>query len=249
MPIAEAKKLGAMALFGEKYGEIVRVVAADDTSVELCGGTHVDNTSKISLFHIISEASVAAGVRRIEAVTGAGVLDVIYANTALMNETAQNLKAPNASDIAKRAAAVMNELKETKQALEKAESKLAGSKIDDIIAKAVAVGDVKVAVARLDGTDANELRKMTDTVKAENEDTVIVLGAVNGEKLTFCAACGKKAIANGAHAGNLVREIAKICGGNGGGKPDSAMAGGKDASQVDKALDSAKDIITAQIGG
>ena len=249
MPIAEAKKLGAMALFGEKYGEVVRVVAADDTSIELCGGTHVDNTAKIGLFHIISESSVAAGVRRIEAVTGLGVMNVIYANTLLMNETAANLKAQNSADIAKRATAVMNELKETKQALEKAEAKLAGSKIGDILSSAAVIGNIKVASARLDGTDANELRKMTDTVKAENEDTVIVLAAVNGEKLTFCAACGKSAIANGAHAGNLVREIAKICGGNGGGKPDSAMAGGKDASKVDEALNTVADIVKTQIGG
>ena len=249
MPIAEAKKLGAMALFGEKYGEVVRVVAADDTSIELCGGTHVDNTAKIGLFHIISESSVAAGVRRIEAVTGLGVMNVIYANTLLMNETAANLKAQNSADIAKRATAVMNELKETKQALEKAEAKLAGSKIVDILSSAAVIGNIKVASARLDGTDANELRKMTDTVKAENEDTVIVLAAVNGEKLTFCAACGKNAIANGAHAGNLVREIAKICGGNGGGKPDSAMAGGKDASKVDEALNTVADIVKTQIGG
>ncbi len=249
MPIAEAKKLGAMALFGEKYGEVVRVVAADDTSIELCGGTHVDNTAKIGLFHIISESSVAAGVRRIEAVTGLGVMNVIYANTLLMNETAANLKAQNSADIAKRATAVMNELKETKQALENAEAKLAGSKIGDILSSATAIGNIKVASARLDGTDANELRKMTDTVKAENEDTVIVLAAVNGEKLTFCAACGKSAIANGAHAGNLVREIAKICGGNGGGKPDSAMAGGKDASKVDEALNTVADIVKTQIGG
>ena len=249
MPIAEAKKLGAMALFGEKYGDVVRVVAADDTSIELCGGTHVDNTAKIGLFHIISESSVAAGVRRIEAVTGLGVMNVIYANTLLMNETAANLKAQNSADIAKRAAAVMNELKETKQALEKAESKLAGSKIGDILSSATVVGNVKVASARLDGTDANELRKMTDTIKAENADTVIVLAAVNGEKLTFCAACGNDAIANGAHAGNLVREIAKICGGNGGGKPDSAMAGGKDASKVAEALSTVADIVKTQIGG
>ena len=248
MPIAEAKKLGAMALFGEKYGDVVRVVAADDTSIELCGGTHVDNTAKIGLFHIISESSVAAGVRRIEAVTGLGVLNVIYNNTELMNETATNLKAQNNADIAKRATAVMNELKETKQALEKAEAKLAGSKIGDILSSAVSVGNVKVAFARLDGTDANELRKMTDTIKAENDDTVIVLAAVNGEKLTFCAACGKNAIANGTHAGNLVREIAKICGGNGGGKPDSAMAGGKDTSKVDEALNTVADIIKTQIG-
>ena len=248
MPIAEAKKLGAMALFGEKYGEVVRVVAADDTSVELCGGTHVDNTAKIGLFHIISESSVAAGVRRIEAVTGLGVMNVIYANTLLMNETAANLKAQNSAEIAKRATAVMNELKETKQALEKAEAKLAGSKIGDLLSSATVIGNVKVVAARLDGTDANELRKMTDTVKAENEDTVIVLAAVNGEKLTFCAACGKNAIASGAHAGNLVREIAQLCGGNGGGKPDSAMAGGKDATKVDEALSTVAEIVKTQIG-
>ncbi len=235
MPIAEAKKLGAMALFGEKYGEVVRVVAAADTSVELCGGTHVDNTAKIGLFHIVSESSVAAGVRRIEAVTGAGVLNVLYNNIALANETASIIKAQNANEIAKRATAVMAELKETQRLLEKAEAKLAGGKLDDILSKAVMVNDVKVAVAKIDGT-ADDLRKMTDTVKAENDDTVIVLAAVNGEKLTFCAACGKTAVSKGAHAGNLVREIAKICGGNGGGKPDSAMAGGKDASKVEEAL-------------
>ncbi|MBO5021493.1 MAG: alanine--tRNA ligase, partial [Clostridia bacterium] len=248
MPIDEAKKLGAMALFGEKYGDIVRVVAADDTSVELCGGTHVDNTAKIGLFHIISESSVAAGVRRIEAVTGLGVMNIIYSDTALMNETVVNLKAQNVAEIAKRAAAVMNELKETKQALEKAEAKLAGGKLDDILKNATTIGNIKVATARLDGTDANELRKMTDTVKAENEDTVIVLAAANGEKITFCAACGKTAISNGAHSGNLVREIAKLCGGNGGGKPDSAMAGGKDASKIDEALSAVIDIVKSQIG-
>ncbi len=235
MPIAEAKKMGAMALFGEKYGEVVRVVAASDTSVELCSGTHVDNTAKIGLFHIVSESSVAAGVRRIEAVTGAGVLNVLYGSIALANDTATVLKAQNTNDIAKRAAAVMDELKETKRLLEKAEAKLAGGKLDDILSKAVMINDIKVAVAKIDGS-ADDLRKMTDTVKAENDDTVVVLAAVNGEKLTFSAACGKVAISKGAHAGNLVREIAKICGGNGGGKPDSAMAGGKDASKLDEAL-------------
>ncbi len=249
MPIAEAKKLGAMALFGEKYGEVVRVVAAGDTSIELCGGTHVDNTAKIGLFHIISESSVAAGVRRIEAVTGSGVLNVLYNNTALMHETAETLKAQNVADIAKRANAVMNELKETKQALEKAESKLAGSKIGDILNSAVSLGNIKLATAQLDGIDAGELRKMSDTIKAENADTVVVLAAVNGEKLTFCAACGKTAIENGAHAGNLVREIAKICGGNGGGKPDSAMAGGKDTTKVAEALNATAELLKAQIGG
>ncbi|MBQ3058054.1 MAG: alanine--tRNA ligase [Clostridia bacterium] len=242
MPIAEAKKLGAMALFGEKYGEVVRVVAAADTSVELCGGTHVDNTAKIGLFHIVSESSVAAGVRRIEAVTGNGVLKVLYNNIALANETAAVLKAQNANEIVKRASAVMAEFKETQRLLEKAEAKLAGGKIGDILNAAVEVNDIKVAFAKIEGT-ADDLRKMADTVKAENEDTVIVLAAVNGEKLTFCAACGKTAVAKGAHAGNLVREIAKICGGNGGGKPDSAMAGGKDASKVQEALESVPAIL------
>ena len=248
MPIDEAKKMGAMALFGEKYGDVVRVVAAGNTSVELCGGTHVDNTSKLGLFHIISESSVAAGVRRIEAVTGSNVLNLIYNNISLMNETASVLKAQNSSEIAKRASAVMNELKETKQSLEKAESKLAGSKLDDILKNAQTVGSVKIATARLDGVAADELRKMTDTAKAENSDIIIVLAAVNGEKLTFCSACGKDAISKGAHAGNLVREIAKIAGGNGGGKPDSAMAGGKDVSKVEEALGAVSNLVKNQIG-
>ena len=249
MPIAEAKKLGAMALFGEKYGDVVRVVAAADTSVELCGGTHVDNTSKIGLFHIISESSVAAGVRRIEAVTGHNVLNLIYSNIDLINQTAVTLKAQNANEIAKRAAAVMTELKDTQSELEKANAKLAGSKLDEILKFSITVGNVKVATCLFDGVSADELRKMTDTAKAENPNLIIVLATVNGEKLTFCVACGKNAIAAGAHAGNLVREIAKLAGGNGGGKPDSAMAGGKDISKVDEALNAVANIVTTQIGG
>ena len=249
MPIEDAKKLGAMALFGEKYGDVVRVVAAGDKSVELCGGTHVDNTSKLGLFHIISESSVAAGVRRIEAVTGYNVLNLIYNNIDLINETAVTLKAQNSSEISKRATAVMNELKDTKSALEKAESKLAGSKLDEILSNVTIIGNIKVVSAKLDGVQADELRKMTDTVKAEHSDTVIVLGAINGKKITFCAACGKDAISNGAHSGNLVKEIAKIAGGNGGGKPDSAMAGGKDTSKVDEAINAVCEIVKTQIGG
>ena len=247
MPIADAKKMGAMALFGEKYGDLVRVVAAGDTSVELCGGTHVDNTAKIGLFHIISETSVAAGVRRIEAVTGHGVLNVLYDNISLLKNTADVLKAQNVAEVAKRANAVVNELKETKQSLEKAESKLAGSKITDILKDAEIIGNVKLIKARLDNTSPDELRKMTDTIKAENSDTIVVFAAQNGEKITFCAACGKDAVVNGAHAGNLVREVAKIAGGNGGGKPDSAMAGGKDAAKIDEALASVTEILKSQL--
>ncbi len=247
MPIDEAKKLGAMALFGEKYGEVVRVVNAKGVSVELCGGTHVDNTSKLGLFHINSESSVAAGVRRIEAVTGANVLAVIENYIKLATDTADALKATNINDIAKRAAIVTNELKDTQKALEKAEAQLANAKLGSILDGAVEVAGLKVIAKELKGADANELRKMTDIIKADNPTAVAVFAGVNGEKLTFCAACGKDAIAKGVHAGNLVREIAKLTGGNGGGKPDSAMAGGKDVSKLQEALASVVSLVEGQI--
>ncbi|MBQ2236570.1 MAG: alanine--tRNA ligase [Clostridia bacterium] len=247
MPIDEARKLGAMALFGEKYGDVVRVVAAGDKSIELCGGTHVDNAAKIGLFRIISESSVAAGVRRIEAVTGANVIALLDRYKNLINETAVNLKAQNADDIARRAAQVTAELKECEKLNESLESKLAAGKINDMLSGAKAVGNVRVITSEIKGS-ADELRKMADTVKAENADMVAVFAGINGEKVTFCAACGPQAVANGAHAGNLIREVAKIAGGNGGGKPDSAMAGGKDASKVAEALKAVEDIVKSQIG-
>lgn len=247
MPIDEAKKLGAMALFGEKYGDVVRVVNAKGVSIEFCGGTHVDNTAKLGLFHIISESSVAAGVRRIEAVTGLNVLETLYKRDALVTETAENLKAQNPADIGKRAAAVMNELKETKQALQEAEIKLSAGKLTDILKEAVSVGDIRLATKKLSGVLPDALRQMTDTAKAENDDLVTVLASVNGEKITFCVSCGKTALSKGAHAGNLVREVAKLTGGNGGGKPDSAMAGGKDAQKIDEALSKASEILKSQL--
>ena len=247
MPIDEAKKLGAMALFGEKYGDVVRVVNAKGTSVELCGGTHVDNTSKLGLFHIVSESSVAAGVRRIEAVTGANVLKVLKEQKALVSEIAENLRAQNPADAPKRATAVMNELKETRQALADAESKLSSGKLADILKDAIEVGELKIATKKLSGVLPDALRQMTDTAKAENDNLVTVLASVNGEKITFCVSCGKTALSQGAHAGNLVREVAKITGGNGGGKPDSAMAGGKDADKIDEALNKAAELLKTQL--
>ncbi len=247
MPIAEARKLGAMALFGEKYGEIVRVVNVKDKSIEFCGGTHIDNTAKIGLFKIISESSVAAGVRRIEAVTGINVISLINADKALIASTADTLKC-SAGDISKRALQLTNELRDIKKQLEKTEAKLAAGKITEIVNSAKEIGGVKVAVARLDGIAPDELKKTAETLKANYADAVVVLAAVNGEKLTFCAACGKDALSKGAHAGNLVREVAKAAGGNGGGKPDLAMAGGKDIAAADKALGTAEQVITAQIG-
>ncbi|MEE1198255.1 MAG: alanine--tRNA ligase [Acutalibacteraceae bacterium] len=247
MPIEEAKKLGAMALFGEKYGDTVRVVKAADKSVEFCGGTHVDNTGKIGMFKIVSESSVAAGVRRIEAVTGFNVLKLIHDKQALINETALTLKVGNANEIATRAAAVMGELKDTQKAVEALEAKIASGKIDDIVKNAVQIGDITLISAAVENSSADEIRSMCENLKAQNESAVIVLAAV-GEKITFCAAAGKKAIAAGIHAGNLVREVAKITGGNGGGKPDMAMAGGKDASQVGAAVAKVAELVKAQLG-
>ena len=246
MPINEAKKMGAMALFGEKYGDVVRVVAAGDKSIELCGGTHVDNTAKLGLFRIISESSVAAGVRRIEAVTGANVINLINHYKELIDETATALKAQNAEDIARRAAQITSELKESEKANERLESKLAAGKINEMLNGAKAVGNVRVITAEIKGS-ADELRKMADTVKAENSDMVAVFAGVNGEKVTFCAACGKDAVASGAHAGNLVKQVAQIAGGNGGGKPDGAMAGGKDTSKISEALAAVENIVKTQV--
>ena len=247
MPIAEARKLGAMALFGEKYGEVVRVVSIKGKSAELCGGTHIDNTAKIGLFKIISESSVAAGVRRIEAVTGYGVLKLADDYKRLAYETAEILKC-SAGDIAKRSLQLGNELRETKKQLEKTEAKLAAGKINEIISNARNIGGIRVLSARLDGIAADELKKTAESIKADYPDVIAVLAAVNGDKLTFCAACGKDAVAKGAHAGNLVKEVAKAAGGNGGGKPDIAMAGGKDITKADAALETAEAVVAAQIG-
>ena len=248
MPIDEARKLGAMALFGEKYGDIVRVVNVKDKSIELCGGTHIDNTAKIGLFHIISESSVAAGVRRIEAVTGYNVLKVIADYKNLAAVAAEAMKASSEKDIARRAAQLMSELKDTQKQLEKAEAQIAAEKIGGLLEKAAAVNGLRVVSAVLENTPAEELRKTAETLKADNADVIALLAAVNDGKLTFCAACGKDAVGKGAHAGNLVKEAAKIAGGNGGGKPDIAMAGGKDISKIKEALAAVEDIARSQTG-
>ena len=245
MPIEEAKKLGAMALFGEKYGDTVRVVKAADKSVEFCGGTHVNNTGKIGMFKIISESSVAAGVRRIEAVTGFNVLKLISDKQALINETAATLKVGNPQEIASRAAAVMAELKTTEKTVERLEAKLAAGKLTDIMSGAQKVGDITVIGAVVENSSADEIRSMCEKIKAESDTFVAVLAAVNAEKITFCAASGKE---TKIHAGNLVREVAKIAGGNGGGKPELAMAGGKDVTKVNDAIAAVVGLVKESVG-
>ena len=240
MPIDDAKKLGAMALFGEKYGKIVRVVRMGEFSTEFCGGTHVDNTAKIGLFKIVSESSVAAGVRRIESKTGLGVLDIINEQQTLINTTAAELRTQNPADIAKRASQLQGELHTAKKDIDALNAKLASSKLGSILDSAVAVGSVKLVYAKLTDMQIDAARTLTDEIKANNPDVVAVFAVVSGDKLNFITACGKDAVAAGAHAGKIAGAVAAVAGGKGGGRPDSAMAGGKDISLVDKALDSAK---------
>lgn len=238
MSIDEAKKLGAMALFSEKYGDVVRVVKIGAYSTELCGGTHVDNTAKLGLFKIISETSVAAGVRRITAVTGTGVLRCIAETNALISRAASAMKVLNPADLAQRALTVTAELKEKERELQKLQTEINNLKTAGLIAGAVDVGGVQLIVNYAGEITADALRSMAETARDTAPCTVAVIAGTNAEKgtVSFACACDREAIAKGAHAGNLVREVAKVAGGNGGGKPDMAMAGGKDASKIDDAL-------------
>ena len=238
--IETARAEGAMALFGEKYGSVVRMVKMGAFSTELCGGTHCNNTGKIGLFKIVSESSVAAGVRRIEAVTGLGVLRLIAEKDELLAEAASELKVQNVSDIVKKAAALQNELHNAKKEIDILNSKLASTKLDGILSSAKQIGAVKLISARLDDMQIDAARALADDIKAKYADTVTVLAVLSDGKLNFIAVAGKDAIAAGAHAGKLVGAVASVCGGKGGGRPDSAMAGGKDSDKVDEALLSAE---------
>lgn len=247
MPIEEAKKLGAMALFGEKYGDVVRMVSAGDFSRELCGGTHIDNTAKLGLFRIVSESSVAAGVRRIEGVTGTGVLALLSRQTELMQETAAALKVNNVSDLVQRAKQVAVELKEKDREIESLTGKLASVRISGMLASAQPVGGVRVMTAVLPGTGADALRAMCDQIKSQQADVVAILAGVTDGKATIAATAGTEAQKLGVHAGKLVGQVAKLAGGNGGGKPDLAMAGAKDPSKLEEALSTANEIIAAML--
>ena len=238
----EAKKMGAMALFGEKYGSVVRVVKIGGSSTELCGGTHVSNTGNIGLFKIISESSVAAGVRRIEGTTGLGVLSLLSERDSLIGEVARELKSPNVNAIAKKAQSIQAELKEARRELESANSKIAEMKAEALLSGIKTVGKFKLLAARVD-MRADAVRSLADTVKAKYPDGVAVFAALDGDKLNFVAAAGSEAVKLGAHAGNILKDISAICGGRGGGRPDSAMSGGKDISKIAEALQRAEEIL------
>ena len=238
----KAKEMGAMALFGEKYGDTVRVVKIGSSSTELCGGTHVSNTGNIGLFKVISESSVAAGVRRIEGTTGLGVLTLLGEKDTLIHETAKELKSPNPAGIAKKAESLQAEIKELRRELESANSQIANAKAEALLSGLKQVGKFKLLAAKVE-MRPDQARGLCDTVKDKNPDAVAVFAAVADGKLNFAVAAGTDAVRAGAHAGNILREIAAICGGKGGGRPDSAMGGGKDIDKIPEALAKAEEIL------
>ena len=239
MPIDEAKKLGAMALFGEKYGETVRVVTMGNASVEFCGGTHLDNTSKIGLFKIISESSVAAGVRRIEAVTGTGVLELMASQIDTINASASALKLANPAGLVARCASVMDEVKSLEKANAELSGEIAKMRSASLADNATDVNGVKLICAVMADSNGGELRQMAESLRDKDELNVCVLIS----NTNIAVACGKQAVAKGAMAGKIVGKIAALTNGKGGGRPDSAMAGVGDKSLVNAALNGAQAIV------
>ena len=246
MDIEEAKKSGAMALFGEKYNQKVRVVSMGDFSKELCGGTHVKNTSSIMLFKIVSEAGIAAGVRRIEALTGNGVIEYYKKQEAMLHEAAKALKAQPA-EVAEKITHLQAEVKSLQSENESLKSKLAQGSLGDIMNQIVDVKGVKLLAAKVEGVDMNGLRDLGDQLKEKIGEGVVVLAAVNGGKVNLLAMATDAAQKAGAHAGNLIKGVAAIVGGGGGGRPNMAQAGGKNPEKADEAVKAAAGILEQQI--
>lgn len=246
MPIEEARKLGAMALFGEKYGDTVRVIDVPGYSTEFCGGTHVYNTSELGLYKILSESSVASGIRRIEATTGYGVLALMDEMEGIIGETSCVLKAGSRSELAAKAAAEVARGRELQKENDDLKGKLAGNAVGDIIAGAVQVGALKVYTAKVEGGD-DALRKVADEIKGRDASAVILLAGAADGKVNLCAACGSDAVKAGIKAGDLVKIASAHVGGSGGGKPDMAMAGGKDPAGMENALASAVPFVTERV--
>ena len=251
MPIEEAKKLGAMALFGEKYSDVVRVVNASGFSIELCGGTHVDNTAKLGLFKIVSEQSVAAGVRRISALTSFNLLDYFSKKDDILKQTADIMKLGSADEIPSHCKNMQSELKEKEREIKSLREKIVTSGVSDLISQAQQIGAVKVIVTRQDGTAVDGMRSFGDSIRAKDDSVVAVIASADKDKGTasiFCA-CGKEAVKQGVKAGDVVKQIASIAGGGGGGRPDSAMAGAKDLSKLDEALSATYGIVKSILEG
>ncbi len=247
LPLDEAKARGAVATFGEKYGQTVRVVTMGDFSMELCGGTHLDNTAKVGMFRIKSESSVASGVRRIEATTGRVSIDETRHGRNTLLKAAQFFKtAPNT--ILERMEQQANEMKELRQTLEKFKAEASLGEAKQVMASAKTVGGLHIITGTRQNLDANALRAMGDFMRDKDPSVVAVLASINSEKVSFLAVCGKEAVAKGIKAGDLVKSVSAVCGGKGGGKPDSAMGGGTDLLKVDDALATVDDFVAAKLG-
>jgi len=246
LPIDEAKRLGATALFGEKYGSIVRVVKIGDYSMEFCGGTHLKATSQAGFIKIVSESGVAAGVRRIEALTGEAALAYLHDREKLISDISTALKT-SPQDSVKRIESIMTELKNAQKEIEQLRSKLVSSSLDEVLSKAIDVNGVKVVKARFDQLDMEALRNTGDTIRNKLGSGLVVLGSGYEGKVSFVVMATKDVVSKGIHSGNIIREVAKIAGGGGGGRPDMAQAGGKDISKLDEALDYSVKVVEAQL--
>ena len=246
MDVEEAKKSGAMALFGEKYDQKVRVVSMGDFSRELCGGTHVKNTSSIMLFKIVSEAGVAAGVRRIEALTGNGVIEYYKKQESLLHAAAKLLKT-QPSEVSEKISHLQAEVKALQGENDSLKSKLAQGSLGNVMDQVVEVKGIKLLAAKVDGVDMNGLRDLGDQLKEKLGEGVVVLAAVNGGKVNLLAMATDGAQKAGAHAGNLIKGVAAIVGGGGGGRPNMAQAGGKNPEKAQEAVEAAAGILEQQL--
>ena len=247
MSIEDAKKTGAMALFDEKYGDVVRVVKAGDFSTELCGGTHITSSGQIGLFKIITESSVAAGVRRIQAVTGTNVISYLNYNALLLARTADSIKAGSFDEVPNRVVSILNDSKAKDKEIAVLNQKLTKLQSANVFDNAIDISGLKVITSSVEDVSPDALRSMGDDAKNQGENIVAVFAGKSNGKANFVAVCGKEAIAKGVKAGDVVREVAKIAGGGGGGRPDSAMAGAKNLSKIDEALNAVSTIVSAMI--
>ena len=244
--IDEARQMGAMALFGEKYGDIVRVVTMGDFSIELCGGAHLTNTAQVGSFKIISENGIAAGVRRIEALTGTEALKYYQSQEEQMKNICRIVKA-NAENVVNKVEQIVAEQKELSKQIEKLKSKLAGGAVEEILSQKQQINGVSVVCAKVQDADGNALKTMGDQLKVKLCSGVVVLASGKGDKVNLLAMATDDVVKKGIHSGNIVKAAAACCGGGGGGRPNMAQAGGKDASKIEQALQKAKEVIQEQL--
>ena len=246
MGVEEAKKSGATALFGEKYGDVVRVVNMGGWSVELCGGTHLDNTAKAGAFHILSEGSVASGVRRIEATTGLETVKLLDKDIEQLAALSALFKT-NAADLLQKAEQQANELREARHLIEQYKAKESAGGADELLKNAKQIGGLTVVTCSKENCDANTLRQMGDVLRDKAGNVVAVIASVNGDKITFQCVCGKEAVAKGVKAGDIIRSVTAVAGGKGGGRPDSAMGGGNDVSKLKDALAAVESFVSEKV--